>query len=558
MKKTFAALDIALYKFFNLNCLSIYLLLSVFFICQFNLQSQTLKHYSSLMDRTEINGFESTRTFDKNGIILSQKKYHPLSVAVYGVLAYYNFKVTNDSTYYFKSINQVKYFKDSTKVNTLFNGKGIGLPYNFNFWDLKAPWYSGMTQGYAISYLLRYHELTKDVAVIPIIEKIAYTLIQKQEKGGAISKTKEGYTWIEEYPNSKKSPQVINGYINGLIGLKEYVDFFPGDTVANRIFNETYYGLINSLEYFDSPTWSYYNRAKKSLSNKYLRYQIYEMKHLYQIFNDEFFDNQMRIWSVLSHNKFIKSKPKHLKYPHHNISVPAKKIDNNRYGFLLNAKTLVLKPDSLILKMTYSSSKRFKKSLKNKSASNLKKNPKYTFLSLLENKSTLTDYVQINHKGINDAVNVQVFHVNQKMKIKPIDFSYYILSGKIYVSYSKTDLKDLVFRIEQVNPSDTIYFQLKFHNSNLIKPPFSLFYKTKKMKLVKGKSYLVNLESYNTDKLKILYKWAKNEAEFKKSKWKAKNYLSDTFVPENDGLYQFMIVYDYQTPLSMIGEFTLK
>ena len=541
-----------------MNIFCKHLSLLTLFICQFNLHSQSLKQYSSLIDRTDIHGFESSRTFDKNGIILSQNKYHPLSVAVYGVLAYYSFKETKDSAYYFKSINQIKYFKDSTKVNHIFKGKGIGLPYKVNFWDLKAPWYSGMTQGYAISYLLRYHELTNDVEVIPIIEKVAYALIQNQEKGGAISKTKEGYTWIEEYPNSKKSPQVINGYINGLIGLKEYVDFFPGDTAAKRIFNETYHGLVNSLEYFDSPTWSYYNRAKKSLSNKYLRYQIYEMKHLYQIFNDEIFDNQMRIWSVLSHNKFIKSKPKHLKYPNHNISVPAKKIDNKRYGSLLNEKTLIIKPDSLIINKTYSSSRRFKKSLKNKTTKSLKKSPKYTFLSFLANKSIITDFVEIKHKGINKDVNIQVFNVNEKIKISPIDFSYYILLDKIYVSYAEIDLRNLVFRIEQVNPADTIHFQFNFHNSKLIKPPFFEFFKTKKMQLIKGKSYAVSLDSYNTNKLKILYKWAKNEAEFKKSKWKAKNYISDTFVPQENGFYQFMIVYDYQSPLSMVGEFTLK
>ncbi len=535
-----------------------YLLFLLLLFTQFQFKSQTLKYYSSLLDRTDISGFESTRSFDKNGVILSKKKYHPLSVAVYGVLSYYNFKESNDSSYYFKSIDQVKYFKDSTKVNLLFDGKGIGLPYKVNFWDLKAPWYSGMTQGYAISYLLRYYELTKDEIVVPIIQKIAYTLIQKQELGGTISKTKEGYTWIEEYPNSKKSPQVINGYINGLIGLKEYVDFFPNDTLAVRIFNETYHGAINSLEYFDSPTWSYYNRAKKSLSNKYLRYQIYEMKHLYEIFNDEIFDNQMRIWSVLSNNKFIKSKPKHLKYPYHNISLPTKKLANDRYGTELNEKTLIIKPDTLKFNESYSSSKKFKKSLKNTRASKFRKSPKFTFLSFLENESILSNYVDITHAKINDKINIQVFQVNEKMKLKPIDFSSYVIDGKVSLSFIKSDIRNLVFRIEQFKAVDSLQFQLNFHNSNIVKSPFFNFYKSKKMQLSKGQLYSVDLGVYNTDKVKIFFKGGASEAEFRKSKWKAKNYVSDSFVPDFDGLYQFMIVFDYQSPLSMIGEFKLE
>ncbi len=541
-----------------MNAFMKYLLFLLLLFTQFQFKSQTLKYYSSLLDRTDISGFESTRSFDKNGVILSKKKYHPLSVAVYGVLSYYNFKESNDSSYYFKSIDQVKYFKDSTKVNLLFDGKGIGLPYKVNFWDLKAPWYSGMTQGYAISYLLRYYELTKDEIVVPIIQKIAYTLIQKQELGGTISKTKEGYTWIEEYPNSKKSPQVINGYINGLIGLKEYVDFFPNDTLAVRIFNETYHGAINSLEYFDSPTWSYYNRAKKSLSNKYLRYQIYEMKHLYEIFNDEIFDNQMRIWSVLSNNKFIKSKPKHLKYPYHNISLPTKKLANDRYGTELNEKTLIIKPDTLKFNESYSSSKKFKKSLKNTRASKFRKSPKFTFLSFLENESILSNYVDITHAKINDKINIQVFQVNEKMKLKPIDFSSYVIDGKVSLSFIKSDIRNLVFRIEQFKAVDSLQFQLNFHNSNIVKSPFFNFYKSKKMQLSKGQLYSVDLGVYNTDKVKIFFKGGASEAEFRKSKWKAKNYVSDSFVPDFDGLYQFMIVFDYQSPLSMIGEFKLE
>ena len=58
--------------------------------------------------------------------------------------------------------------------------------------------------------------------------------------------------------------------------------------------------------------------------------------------------------------------------------------------------------------------------------------------------------------------------------------------------------------------------------------------------------------------MKIFFKGGASEAEFRKSKWKAKNYISESFVPDLDGLYQFMIVFDYQSPLSMIGEFSLQ
>jgi hypothetical protein len=471
------------------------------------------------VDRIDIGGFESTRTFDANGIILSAKRYHPLSIAQFGVMAYYNFKSTNDSAYYRKCINQINYFKDSTKVNYLFDNKGIGLPYNFDFWDMKAPWYSGMTQGYAISFLLRYYELTNDEEVLPIIEKIAFVLLQKQEDGGTISTTKEGYTWIEEYPNSKRSPQVLNGYINGLIGLKEYVDFFPNDTSAKRFLSETYIGLINSLEYFDSPTWSFYNRANRSLENNYLQYQIYEMKHLFEIFHDETFDNQMRIWSVLSYNKFIDSTFKAIKFPNHNISVPAERIDGTRYGILPDNKTHVLTMDSVINKSCLSS-RHFKKSFLRK----VNREPNHTFYSFADNGPGLSNYLEISSAYIDENSEIQVYQVAKKKKLKPYNFIYDVSAGKIRISYSDTDLSNIVFRWSGEYFTDSATLRFDFYNNRLRKPPFFGHFVSTVFKLNKDQMYKVSLDTYNTGKVKIFFKSAKNASEMKSSKVESKKH----------------------------------
>ncbi len=527
--------------------LSIYL--TIFTLCgiSFFANAQELKNYSCIMDRIRISGMESSRSFDQNGIIKTQNRYHPLAIAQYGVMAYYYFKNTNDSIYYNKCVNQIKYFKDTAKVNHIFDGEGIGLPYNFNFWDLKAPWYSGMTQGYAISYLLRYYELTSDEEVIPIIKKVAYVLLQNQKDGGTISVTREGCVWIEEYPNSRRSPQVLNGYINGLIGLKEYVNFFPKDTIAKQILDETYNGLINSLQYFDSPTWSYYNRAKKSLSNKYLRYQIYEMKHLYEIFNDEIFDNQMRIWSVLSENKYIKSKSTSYKFPKHDISIPVKQIMDNRYGIMTNDKSLVLIVENVLNQKNNLSKKQLKRIKKKKEQA--------AIISLKNDSIVLSDYVEIINPDINEDTEVEVYLIDDKKRSKPIDFKYFSYKGVLRISFNETEINNLVFKL--IGESNLKNTSVKFHNTNLIKPPFFVHYKTKTIELKNNQTYSISIDKYNSDKLKIFYKSGKNEAEFKNSKWEARHVVTDKFTPEINGIYQFMIVFDYQSPLSSIGKFEI-
>ena len=86
-----------------------------------------------------------------------------------------------------------------------------------------------------------------------------------------------------------------------------------------------------------------------------------------------------------------------------------------------------------------------------------------------------------SEKKINDNINIQVFQVNEKMKLKPIDFSSYVIDGKVSLSFIESDLRNLVFRIEQFKAVDSLQFQLNFHNSNIVKPPFFNFYKSKKM-----------------------------------------------------------------------------
>lgn len=105
-------------------------------------------------------------------------------IAQYGMLAYYEFQKSKDSLYYWQITDQIKYFKDTSMVDIIMNGKGMGLPYTFNYKDMKANWYSGMTQGYATSFLLRYFDLTKDSTILPIIDKIIYLLISPVEEGG--------------------------------------------------------------------------------------------------------------------------------------------------------------------------------------------------------------------------------------------------------------------------------------------------------------------------------------------------------------------------------------
>lgn len=273
----------------------------------------------------------TTRKFDAEGIVMNNNQYHPLGIVHFGMLSYNYFIDTKDSVYYHHFINQIKYFKDTSKVDYFDNDKLLGLPYTFNFKDLKAPWYSGMTQGWAIVFLFRYYHFSGDREILPLIEKIAQFMLKPVEQNGTIGKTPEGYTWIEEYPNSKQKPQVLNGYINGLLGLKEYIDYFEEDTLAKRIHDETYDGLKKSLTHYDTPTWTGYDRKGSPLNNQYMQYQVFEMQDLYTVYGEKQFLNQMKLWCFLGHNKYISETHKQFKLFGFDLSVKMDSIANGKF-----------------------------------------------------------------------------------------------------------------------------------------------------------------------------------------------------------------------------------
>ena len=171
-----------------MNLLSkIYLIIYLIFLLN-NLFAQQLNHYTCFVDRIEISKWlkNGKRSFDKNGVIKNNKQYHPLGIVHYGLLNHNEFLKTKDSSYYYKLLDQISYFKDTSKIVLSIDGKGIGLPYNYKHADLTPPWYSGMTQGCALSLLLRYRSLSNDKEIDSIIEKIAYQMISPVDKNGSI------------------------------------------------------------------------------------------------------------------------------------------------------------------------------------------------------------------------------------------------------------------------------------------------------------------------------------------------------------------------------------
>lgn len=509
---------------------------AIFLIFFVSVSAQELHKYECIsnqwgtMDYTK----QYDRKFDSLGIITQKNEYHALTISVFGVLCYDEFLSTGDSMYYHKVIDQYNYFKDTSRLMFFDDGKSVGLPYHFNFHDMKAPWFSGMTQGFAISYLLRYYDLTQDESAHELIQKLARFMLKSETEGGSISTTAEGGTWIEEYPNSQKSKSVLNGFVNGLIGLYEYTLFYPEDTLATRIYNESYNSLFQSLPEYDTPTWTNYNRNKRGVSKLYMRYQLSEFDHMYRLFNDDRFRSQMRVWSPLAHNK-IDNELVFYRYPQYQYAVPL--VINTSDDFIF-ADTTRFKNSLIELNVNQIEEKKIKKEIT------------YNF-------SSPAFYSNIT--------------INKKLDPSKVKFTFYNGSREVDAKYTLSDTLITFESTEGVTSFQAkykrrlkrnIYKSIKVYDSRTYQlPMFAFHHFEDKVRLPAGKLLVFKVNGVNLVNAKVYYKVARSHRDLPTAKFRYDQYFdlnAGGFEVDQSGVYQFYIIYDIQHPISGLFDYSIE
>jgi heparosan-N-sulfate-glucuronate 5-epimerase len=499
----------------------------------------------------------NNRKLDSNGVIITvfsgKTSYHPLSIVQFGMLSFYHFKTTNDSVYYRHFMNQVAYFKDTTMVNYYNDGQHIGLPYTFDYKDLKAPWYSGMTQGWAIAFLLRYYYHTLDEEIVPVIKKIGQFMIQPVEKNGTISKTPEGYTWIEEYPNSKQKPQVLNGFINGLIGLKEYCDFFPEDTMAKRIHDESLQSLLTLLHKYDTPGWSNYDRKNSPLNNQYLQYQLFEIIDLYNVYGLQQFLDQMKLWCYYGYKKYMNEK--HKQFRLNNFDVSAKAEPHGKGHYTRFVRHNLLKSEYNALQQTLNNTSSFEVMFLGKSL-------ELNFNVEQHHHKPQRGYLTLD--SAYDGKKVVVFfkdtltgkQVKQKCKKSVIGhnnvFEYDVPSeiGFQKITYSVASPSNNLASILDIALVSDYNYNLPFYN----------FIPTQTQYLTKGSYRLKRGVIQNGAEYTIFFRFNVKQDGLVREKWNTTNQLSltsESIILPQDGYYEFLVMYKPLHEHSYIENFQL-
>jgi hypothetical protein len=165
---------------------------------------------------------------------------HPVAQAAYGLANAEKYRASRDEFYLRRAEDQARRLLDRA---TEHRGAWY-LPYPFDFSlhgmaheRLRAPWYSAMAQGQALSLFVRLHELTRDPTYRRAADGVFASFLQPGPRlvpgrvAGAglppaaapwvVFVDGRGYLWLEEYA-SRRPDRTFNGHIFAAWGLWDY------------------------------------------------------------------------------------------------------------------------------------------------------------------------------------------------------------------------------------------------------------------------------------------------------------------------------------------------
>jgi hypothetical protein len=111
------------------------------------------------------------------------------------------------------------------------SGPALFFPYPYPFRVhgnadeiLRAPWYSAMAQGQALTAFVRLFEATGDERWRDAAEATfeSFRILGPRATPWVVRLDRSGYLWLEEYPLPGRPDQTINGHLFAAIGLYDY------------------------------------------------------------------------------------------------------------------------------------------------------------------------------------------------------------------------------------------------------------------------------------------------------------------------------------------------
>lgn len=293
----------------------------------FSLWEYKIDQFNAKVRNLVINKKFNLREFDNNGLPISYSArskaafVSPFYVVHYGILysndldhpQKYHYLWENDSslkTWNFPSPLKYRTFgnfismSDWVVEHISYQHNKAHLLYNFN-WPyenlksgvIKAPWWSGLTDGYALLLLSRAYILSGNHTYKAAADLLYESVTSTIQDGGSLLYLPDGNKWIIEYVDttieSQYLPRVLNGMIYATFGVFAYEKTFP----RGRTFRKDLLQAIKKhVADYDLGWWTGYDLIGNVANIKYHRIHVALLEDLYRLTGDIYYKKIQEKW----------------------------------------------------------------------------------------------------------------------------------------------------------------------------------------------------------------------------------------------------------------------
>lgn len=228
--------------------------------------------------------------YDEQGVavrIVDGKPYdHPVMQAQFMLSRLGSYEFNRDPAY----LDRVRAHADRL-IKTAVRSRGaIYLPYPFDFSlhgratdMMRAPWYSAMAQGQALSAFVRLYRITGDRQYLDAAQALFRSFKNPRSVGvpWTVEVDRSGYLWFEEYAKDRPD-RTFNGHVFAIYGLYEYFQL-TGDHDAKLLFQAGLTSVHNYLSEMRHPGWISRYCLQHSVASA--KYHIVHVRQLYELYS---------------------------------------------------------------------------------------------------------------------------------------------------------------------------------------------------------------------------------------------------------------------------------